>query len=573
MTGITVVQAVSSADLSNNATCAGLTQGNMLLLIAGQYSTGGPNTPPVTYFVGGTSYTTPAAFLSRSSATNISYAMWLVPVTAAMAGATALSFTVTSAGAVKLYGMELSAAGTIIVDQAHAANGSGSTFDSGSVTAQFDNELAVFSIPVFNFTASPGAVPHPPWTEVGGSNFMQTWYQNGVASGTALDLSGSLTGSGDWASGLITLIAGTDYTLFGQPALGGTVTADNAAYTLGTEFEVALGGGQASQLDGVWFYSAPSAQDLPDWIGSAFWNGSSFTAGASQASPAWSGAVASGWVFAPFTSPPVLSGSGNYLALASFAGGGDWYLGTSHYYDTGAGSAGVTDGPLSAPNTGASKIGQGNFTTAHDGIPNSTFQATNYWVDPKVSVFGSGGATVSGAAALTAPGSLAASAVVTEPGAAALTAPGSLAASAVLTRRGAAALTAPGSLAGAGVVSKTGQAHLSAAPALAAAATLTRKGQAPLAAPGSLTAVAHLTKAGQAHLLAIPVLTASSFAGVIISGSAALSASPALRCSPLSQRIRITPGNVPYGTVVTSGPVVSDPYVTVPGVEDGIYDA
>jgi hypothetical protein len=56
-----------------------------------------------------------------------------------------------------------------------------------------------------------------------------------------------------------------------------------------------------------------------------------------------------------------------------------------------------------------------------------------------------------------------------------------------------------------------------------------------------------------------------------VSASAALSATPALRCSVLTQRITISPGNVQPVSQV-HGPLATDSYVVIPGITDGIYD-
>lgn len=56
-----------------------------------------------------------------------------------------------------------------------------------------------------------------------------------------------------------------------------------------------------------------------------------------------------------------------------------------------------------------------------------------------------------------------------------------------------------------------------------------------------------------------------------VSAAAALAAQAALRCSVLTERITISPGNVqPVGQV--HGPLTTDSYVVVPGITDGIYD-
>lgn len=56
-----------------------------------------------------------------------------------------------------------------------------------------------------------------------------------------------------------------------------------------------------------------------------------------------------------------------------------------------------------------------------------------------------------------------------------------------------------------------------------------------------------------------------------VSALAALAAQPVMSCSVLTQRITISPGNVSPGGQDIYGPLVPDPYVTVPGVIDGIY--
>lgn len=58
-----------------------------------------------------------------------------------------------------------------------------------------------------------------------------------------------------------------------------------------------------------------------------------------------------------------------------------------------------------------------------------------------------------------------------------------------------------------------------------------------------------------------------------VPAQAALEAAPALSCSTLTLRIRITPGTVsPVGKDVY-GPLAVDSCVVVPGITDGIYDS
>jgi hypothetical protein len=199
------------------------------------------------------------------------------------------------------------------------------------------------------------------------------------------------------------------YTLFGQGAVSTPVTADTAGATLGVEDEITLSGGQAAQVDGVWWYSAAGAGILPDWIGTAFYNGTGFQTGEGELVGSWSGAPGSGWVFAAFASPPGISTGTKYLAMVSSPGGADWYAGEHHFWDAGAGAGGITNGPLSAPNNAGSQIGQGSFNAIQQTPPNSTFQSTNYWIDPQVTVTGGGGTAHTRTASLTVAPSFSAS--------------------------------------------------------------------------------------------------------------------------------------------------------------------
>jgi hypothetical protein len=170
------------------------------------------------------------------------------------------------------------------------------------------------------------------------------------------------------------------YTLFSQPTAPASLVADNAAYTFGVEFSVS----EAATLTAVWFFSASGAQDLPSEIALYAVSGATLV---HSESASWSGVAASGWVSATFTSPPSLSASVNYKACVLYPGGGQWYSATSHYWDTGSGSGGITNGPLSAPDNAGGDGGQDTFTQSSSlSYPSSSFNATNYWVDPDVTV-------------------------------------------------------------------------------------------------------------------------------------------------------------------------------------------
>ena len=65
--------------------------------------------------------------------------------------------------------------------------------------------------------------------------------------------------------------------------------------------------------------------------------------------------------------------------------GANFYGSTANYWTSGAGGAGITNGPLSAPNNAGGDGGQDTFNqSATLTYPLTSFNATNYWVDPEV---------------------------------------------------------------------------------------------------------------------------------------------------------------------------------------------
>ena len=169
------------------------------------------------------------------------------------------------------------------------------------------------------------------------------------------------------------------YTLFGQPPSPASGVGDVLDYTFGVQFSVS----QVATLTGIWFYSPGSASDLPATIALYAVSGASLV---HSETPSWSGAAGSGWVRAPFSSPPSLTASTSYKGTVLHTGSGNWYAATAHYWDTtGPGAGGISNGPLSAPNNAGGDGGQDTFNIgASLTYPPSSFNATNYWVDVEV---------------------------------------------------------------------------------------------------------------------------------------------------------------------------------------------
>ena len=172
-------------------------------------------------------------------------------------------------------------------------------------------------------------------------------------------------------------------TLFGQPASPASLTVDTAGYTLGIQFTVSSSGVASAAVTAIWFFSAPTAIELPQHI--ALFAVTGHVLAASQV-PTWSGAAGSGWVRAPFTVPPALTLGASYKACVQDASGNSFYSNTGAYWSTGAGSAGIVNGPLSAPNNAGGDGGQDTFATPSGAVtyPASSFNASNYWVDVEV---------------------------------------------------------------------------------------------------------------------------------------------------------------------------------------------
>lgn len=186
----------------------------------------------------------------------------------------------------------------------------------------------------------------------------------------------------------------TAYTLFSQPANPASLTDDSADYTMGVQFSVNQSG---CTLTAVWFWSAPGAGALPDTIALYAVTGASLV---HSETASWSGAAGSGWVRAAFSSPPSLTSGTNYKAAIFENTGNFFYSGTPHYWDTGPGAGGITNGPLSAPANSGADGGQDTFTNSSSlSYPSTSFNAANYWVDPEVSH--SGGLSHNATASLT----------------------------------------------------------------------------------------------------------------------------------------------------------------------------
>jgi hypothetical protein len=181
-------------------------------------------------------------------------------------------------------------------------------------------------------------------------------------------------------------------TLFGQAATGSSVANDAASYTMGMQFTLS----QPATLTGIWFYSAPGANGLPAGCAIYLRTGAgagSIVAGSENDSPSWSGAAGSGWVRCAYASGPALAASTVYKVVILKDATSQVYSTTSHYWDSGPGASGLTSGIITAPNSVSADNGnQDSFGVSGSLVyPDSSFSATNYWIDVEVTT---GGTTV-----------------------------------------------------------------------------------------------------------------------------------------------------------------------------------
>ena len=171
------------------------------------------------------------------------------------------------------------------------------------------------------------------------------------------------------------------YTLFNQ-SLSAALVADATTYTMGIQFSVSAVGVATAEVTAIWFYSPAGAVDRPARIAVFAVSGQSDV---HDEAPVWSGAAGTGWIRAPFVTPVALTLGASYKACIFHNQGSNFYADIPLYWSTGAGSAGITSGPLSAPNNAGADGGQDTFSTnALLSYPATSFNATNYLMDVEV---------------------------------------------------------------------------------------------------------------------------------------------------------------------------------------------
>ena len=158
--------------------------------------------------------------------------------------------------------------------------------------------------------------------------------------------------------------ATTSYTIFGNMTPTTTTTSDANAVELGVKFESS----EAGYITGVRFYKG--AGNTGTHVGH-LWT----STGSLLATATFTGETASGWQQVNFATPVAITAGTIYVA--------SYFAPVGHYADdyNYFASSGVTNGPLTAL-ANSTPGGDGVYKYgASGGFPNTTYKASNYWVD------------------------------------------------------------------------------------------------------------------------------------------------------------------------------------------------
>jgi hypothetical protein len=250
--------------------------------------------------------------------------------------------------------------------------GSGDTYSAGITNG-----------PLFAYSDQGGSAPEP----------FSSNYNQGLFGTSTSDPTVTMPATGDvhanfWIDIQVTDTppAGASYRLWpGQPyaVSYSSDTADN--FTLGCEFTLS----QACTLDNIWFYSQAGVTQLPTRCGIWNVNTQALAAGTDNASPSWSGAAGSGWVSQSYTGVTLPAGDYKVSVLNAAGTPAIWNPTTNTYWGASVGVGGITNGPLSAPDTAhATSPGQDTYNLGATFTYPLTYAAgangANYWVDVEV---------------------------------------------------------------------------------------------------------------------------------------------------------------------------------------------
>lgn len=256
-----------------------------------------------------------------------------------------------------------------------------------STSAQFGaaepHAAGITNGPLMAYSDGGGSAPAP-------FGFAQgSFGTTGTDPAAALPLQGSSSSSNFWIDLQVSDTAPANYSgsyrLRPNTPFPMNMFSDSALpFTLATEFKLS----QACNLNNIWFYSPSGATVLPSEIGIFNQSSQAFVSGTHVVTPTWSGAAGSGWVSASYSGVVLPSGS---YRVAVFANTGTiWNNAVNNFWGGGgAGSSGITAGPLSAPSEAtADTPGQASYHQGTSMVWPDTYNVpgngSDYFVDVEV---------------------------------------------------------------------------------------------------------------------------------------------------------------------------------------------
>ena len=211
---ISIVQTCNGSGLASTATFgAGVTLGNYLIIATGAYTT--TASPPVAASCPTVGGLTPAgnadliAQLGPSAADTVSCAYWLLPVTAAIAGQSAVQCSGSwtgAAGYTGVVGIETTGwAGVPALDRSVGNGGTTTAVNSGTTPAiQYAPELVIGGSVGFG-AVQPTPAPYTCIDATGGDGYYEVGYIIAGVSGGTYSWAGTELSVNNWAAAVATL--------------------------------------------------------------------------------------------------------------------------------------------------------------------------------------------------------------------------------------------------------------------------------------------------------------------------------------------------------------------------------
>ncbi|HEV2412943.1 MAG TPA: hypothetical protein VGS28_04055 [Candidatus Saccharimonadales bacterium] len=184
--------------------------------------------------------------------------------------------------------------------------------------------------------------------------------------------------------------AGATYRLFPSSTAPWLLGGSSGNFTLTTQIAIS----QPVTVEKLWYYSGAGMAVLPSRCGLFSTTSQTEVAGSDNSSPSWklpgggAAAAGSGWVYVDYSSSGLQLQPGGYQVAVYASSGSNWFTYTSNYWNSSSpfvsGNSGAGNGPISAPSSVASLVGQCAYFTGAWGYPNTNSNGANWWIDLEV---------------------------------------------------------------------------------------------------------------------------------------------------------------------------------------------